>query len=81
MACVCSGPLISRVTSGRDHQGPGRVPARATSRVFTLRLRMERSDQTPIRTEATPAEKHLSQRLLMEAAPDAHLWQACAGGP
>jgi hypothetical protein len=46
-----------------------------------LRLNMKRSDQTPARTEATPAEKHLSQRLLMVAAPDAHFWQAWIGGP
>ena len=42
---------------------------------------MKSSNQTSARTEATPAEKHLSQRLLMVASPDAHFWQACSGDP
>jgi hypothetical protein len=33
------------------------------------------------RSEATPAEKHLSQRCLIVATPDEHFWQACVGGP
>lgn len=37
--------------------------------------------QTPACTEATPAEKHLSQRLLMVEEADEHFWQACVGGP
>ena len=42
---------------------------------------MKCSNQTSARTEATPAEKHLSQRLLMVDAPDAHFRQACSGDP
>ena len=54
MACVCSGPLISRVTSGRDLPGSGHdeiPPALLLDGVAEMRRGMTLDENHPAHTE------------------------------